>query len=116
MAREREAAIMKIWPSAEVRIGEGARIDGDVILGYPSGRLSGKKYPVAIGGEAVIRSGSVVYQGTRVGHRFETGHHVVIREENTIGDRVQIWTNTVIDYGCKIGNNVKIHSNVYIAQ
>jgi acetyltransferase-like isoleucine patch superfamily enzyme len=40
----------------------------------------------------------------------------VIREENTIGDNVSIWSNTVIDYGCRIGNDVKIHSNVYVAQ
>jgi acetyltransferase-like isoleucine patch superfamily enzyme len=29
---------------------------------------------------------------------------------------VSIWSNTVIDYGCRIGNGVKIHTNVYIAQ
>jgi acetyltransferase-like isoleucine patch superfamily enzyme len=29
---------------------------------------------------------------------------------------VKIWSNTVVDYACKIGNNVKIHCNCYIAQ
>jgi acetyltransferase-like isoleucine patch superfamily enzyme len=41
---------------------------------------------------------------------------VVIREQNEIGDRLSVWNNTVIDYGCRIGNGVKIHSNCYIAQ
>ena len=27
-----------------------------------------------------------------------------------------MWTNTVIDYGCRIGDRVKIHSNCYVAQ
>ena len=33
-----------------------------------------------------------------------------------IGDDVSIWSNTVVDYGCRIGDRVKIHSNCYIAQ
>ncbi|MGD9030877.1 MAG: acyltransferase, partial [Anaerolineae bacterium] len=44
------------------------------------------------------------------------GHNVVIREENTIGDGLNIWNSSTIDYGCVIGDSVKIHSNVYVAQ
>ena len=33
---------------------------------------------------------------------------MIIREENNIGDNFRIWNNAVIDYGCTIGNNVKI--------
>jgi len=106
---------MKKWPGVKIKIGEGAQIDEDVILGYPSGRLK-QKGEVHIGGAATIRSGSIIYQGVEIGERFETGHHVVVREENQIGDDVSIWTNTVIDYGCRIGNHVKIHTNCYVAQ
>ncbi len=106
---------MKKWPGVKIEIGGGAQIDEDVILGYPSGRLK-QKGEVNIGGAATIRSGSIIYQCVEIGERFETGHHVVIREENQIGDHVSIWTNTVIDYGCRIGNHVKIHTNCYVAQ
>jgi acetyltransferase-like isoleucine patch superfamily enzyme len=41
---------------------------------------------------------------------------VIIREENDIGDNFRIWNNSIIDYGCHIGNGVKIHSKVYVAQ
>jgi acetyltransferase-like isoleucine patch superfamily enzyme len=41
---------------------------------------------------------------------------VVIREDCRIGDDVCVWSNTVIDYGCRIGNRVKIHCNCYVAQ
>jgi acetyltransferase-like isoleucine patch superfamily enzyme len=58
----------------------------------------------------------VIYGGVRIGKNLQTGHNVVIREENEIGDDFAIWNNTVIDYGCKIGVNVKIHCNCYIAQ
>lgn len=106
---------MKKWKGVKFKIGAGAKIDPDVILGYPSGRLS-KGGPVTMGGGAKIRSGSVIYQKVTIGKQFETGHNVVIREENEIGDSVSIWTNTIIDYGCKIGDRVKIHSNGYVAQ
>ena len=51
-----------------------------------------------------------------IGARLETGHNVVIREDNVLGDDVKIWNNTTIDYGCRIGHRVKIHTNCYIAQ
>jgi acetyltransferase-like isoleucine patch superfamily enzyme len=106
---------MKQWQGVKIQIGRGAEIDEDVILGYPSGRMKqfGK---VILGDDCRIRSGSVIYQAVVIGNHFETGHHVIIREENKIGDFVQIWTNTVVDYGCRIGDRVKIHTSVYIPQ
>jgi len=29
---------------------------------------------------------------------------------------VSVWANSVIDYGCRIGDRAKIHTNVYVAQ
>jgi acetyltransferase-like isoleucine patch superfamily enzyme len=89
-------------------------LDADVIVGYPSGR-----HPAAqlqLGHGARLRSGTVLYSGSRIGERFTTGHHVVVREDCQIGDGVCIWTGSVVDYECRIGNGVKIHTNCYIAQ
>jgi acetyltransferase-like isoleucine patch superfamily enzyme len=58
----------------------------------------------------------VIYAGSRIGQDFETGHHVIVREENKIGDHVRIWNGVTVDYGCRIGQRVKIHCNGYIAQ
>ena len=63
-----------------------------------------------------MRSNSVLYAASVIGEGLETGHNVVIREENAIGDHLSIWNNSVIDYGCRIGHRVRIHSNCYIAQ
>jgi len=106
---------MKQWPGVKIQIGEGAEIDEDVILGYPSSR-PGTGGEVFLGSRARIRSGSVIYQAVKIGDDFATGHHVIIREQNEIGDSVSIWTHTVVDYGCRIGSRIKIHSNCYIAQ
>jgi acetyltransferase-like isoleucine patch superfamily enzyme len=97
-----------------VRIGSGAIIDDGVVLGYRPSR--GRDYVLTIGPGAYIRGGTVIYGGSRIGCNLETGHNVVIREENDIGDNFRIWNNSVIDYGCSIGSNVKIHNKVYVAQ
>jgi len=98
-----------------VRLGEGHDVDPDVILGYLTGRRI-DTVALTIGPGARIRSGTVIYAGSTIGAGLQTGHNVVIREENTIGDDLSIWNNSTIDYGCSIGNGVKIHCNVYVAQ
>ncbi|MBN1592267.1 MAG: N-acetyltransferase [Candidatus Coatesbacteria bacterium] len=90
-------------------------IDAGVIVGYRPGR-NVEDLSLIIGPGAKLRSGTVIYLGSVIGSQFETGHNVVIREENKIGDRVSIWGNSVIDYGCRIGSDVKIHTGVYVAQ
>lgn len=102
-------------PHPQVEIDAPSRCDPGVVLGYPPERLSDPP-PLRIGPGACIRAGSVVYGGTQIGRNLQTGHNVVIREENRLGDDVSIWSNTVIDYGCTVGNRVKIHCNVYIPQ
>jgi acetyltransferase-like isoleucine patch superfamily enzyme len=100
--------------SVDLRVGEGLLADEDVKIGYAPSRLDAG--PLILGSGARLRSGTVIYAGSTVGRRFETGHNVVVREENQIGDDVSVWSNTVVDYGCKIGNRVRIHSNCYVAQ
>jgi acetyltransferase-like isoleucine patch superfamily enzyme len=91
------------------------RVDPTARLGYLTGRRI-EITPLIIGEGAVIRSNTVIYCSTRIGVGLETGHGAVIREQNELGDHVQIWNNSVIDYGCVIGDRVHIHCNVYIAQ
>jgi acetyltransferase-like isoleucine patch superfamily enzyme len=88
--------------------------DPDVLLDYRSARAGTS--PLTVGHDATLRSGTVLYSGSRIGDRFQTGHHVVVREDCLIGDDVSIWSNTVVDYSCRIGDRVKIHANCYVAQ
>lgn len=93
-----------------------SHFDDGVHLNVIPGRKLKTLKPLALGASARIRSGSVLYAHSTIGHHFETGHHTIIREENKIGNHVSIWNNSTIDYGCKIGHRVKIHCNVYVAQ
>jgi acetyltransferase-like isoleucine patch superfamily enzyme len=97
-----------------VDIADSAIVDDSVVLGYPSARCDAEL--LTVGDDTHVRSGSVIYAGSSIGRRLQTGHNVVIREQVRIGDDVSIWSNSVVDYGCVIGDRVKIHSNCYIAQ
>jgi acetyltransferase-like isoleucine patch superfamily enzyme len=88
--------------------------DQGVLAGYPVSRAG--TYPLVIGTGARLRSGTVLYDGTTIGRRLETGHGVIIREGCEVGDDVAVWSNSIIDYGCRIGDRVKIHCNCYVAQ
>ncbi len=90
-------------------------VDPDVILGYPPGRPIERR-PVRIGNVARIRSGSVIYASVEIGNGFEAGHGVIIREGNRIGHDCAIWNHTTLDYDCVLGDRVRIHCNVYVAQ
>ena len=101
--------------SPQVRHGhEALAADQGVLVGYPVSRASAE--PLVLGAGARLRSGTVLYDGSTIGLRLQTGHGVVIREGCEVGDDVSVWTNSVIDYGCRIGNRVKIHCNCYVAQ
>jgi len=98
----------------KVLLGRDAVLDEGVVLGYAPGREEAKQ--LIIGPGCRLRHGTIIYLGSRIGAKLETGHNVIIREQNRIGDGLRIWTNSVIDYGCVIGNNVKIHNMVYVSQ
>jgi acetyltransferase-like isoleucine patch superfamily enzyme len=105
----------EIAGSVPVHLGPDSTIDPGVLLGYPPGR-PGTYGDLRIGRKARIRAGSVIYAGVEIGDDFETGHHVVVREENRLGHGCSIWNSTTIDYGCVIGDRVRLHCNIYVAQ
>lgn len=98
-----------------VKLGKNCHVDETAVVGCMPGRKI-KNLELRIGKDANIRGGTRIYLGSRIGRGLETGHNVLIREENVIGDDLRIWSNSVIDYGCQIGSRVKIHTNVYVAQ
>jgi len=92
----------------QVNLGEDSVIQDNVIIG------NSDEGEVNVGRKALIRSGSVIYSGVRIGNNFQSGHNILIRENTEIGDNVLIGTNSVVDGNCKIGNRVKAETNVYI--
>jgi acetyltransferase-like isoleucine patch superfamily enzyme len=103
----------------DVELGEKVRIEDFVILGVKPSKPPVNpphKGKLVIGEKAVIRSHSVIYLGNKVGKNFQTGHGVLIRENNLIGDDVSVGTHSVVERENVIGNKVRIHTNCYIPE
>jgi acetyltransferase-like isoleucine patch superfamily enzyme len=100
---------------APIMLASPSEVHPSAILGEVPGR-SIPDLALRVGSHAVIRAHSVIYAGSKIGTHLETGHGVVIREENRLGDHLSIWNNSTIDYGCVVGDRVRIHCNVYVAQ
>jgi acetyltransferase-like isoleucine patch superfamily enzyme len=100
--------------SGEIHLGAGGIADPGVVIGYTPSRPVDTR--LHLGPAYVLRSGTVIYLGSTIGARFQTGHNVVVREQAEIGDEVSVWSNTVIDYGVTLGDEVKVHSGCYVAQ
>ena len=92
-------------------LGSHAQVDPGVVLGY---RYPGDSQPTRIGDHAIIRSGSIIYANTTIGHRFQCGHQVLIRAEVTIGDRCVVHHKCTLEGRLRIGNGVKIMAHVYL--
>jgi len=87
-----------------------------VIIGQASRGKAPTDLTTSIGESALIRSHSVIYHGSQIGSRFETGHWVMVREQCEIGDDVSIGSGSIVEHHVKIGNGVRLHSNVFIPE
>jgi acetyltransferase-like isoleucine patch superfamily enzyme len=118
-----------VWLGANVRVwgpatvGDGCVLEDSVQIGHPSpselrsvdvrkrsfpGRLEDLDYLVheatSIGDRAFLRSGTVIYSGSRTGPRLDCGHYVLIRENCTLGEDVYARSFAEIRSGVSIGN------------
>jgi acetyltransferase-like isoleucine patch superfamily enzyme len=101
----------------KVRIGKDSIIEDFVVLGKtPINSECCKLKELVIGDYPIIRSGTIIYAGTKIGDCFQTGDGARIRENNIIGDYVSIGSYTVIERDCVIGDKVRIHSNCFIPE
>src|SRR6266850_3893146 len=99
-----------------VRLGKNHQIEDYVILGVPPRGSQPGDLETVIGPDAILRSSTIIYGGNRIGANFQTGHSVMIRELNEIGDNVSIGTHSIIEHHVKIADGVRIHSNVFIPE
>lgn len=97
-----------------VQIGDNSEIGSFCEIGIDAGILP--EAPLEIGSDAIIRSGTIIYQGCRFGPGLRTGHRVTIREGTIAGDGFQVGTLSDIQGHCVIGDHVRFHSNVHIGQ
>jgi acetyltransferase-like isoleucine patch superfamily enzyme len=99
-----------------VAIGEGGVIEDYCIIGAPPRGARDGELETVIGERAVIRCHTVIYAGNTIGHNFQTGNKVNIRESNKIGNNVSIGTLSVVEHHVEIADNVRIHTQAFIPE
>jgi acetyltransferase-like isoleucine patch superfamily enzyme len=104
----------RLYPN--VILGRNVQIGEYVVIGVPPAGKAAGELPTSIGDNAVIRSHTVIYAGNRIGKNFQTGHGVLVREENEIGDNVSIGSHSVVEHHVRIGNGVRIHSQAFVPE
>jgi UDP-3-O-[3-hydroxymyristoyl] glucosamine N-acyltransferase len=98
-----------------VSIGVNCRIGEYCIIGHPaSGPYEGRL--LRIGDGAIIRSHTVVYEGSTFGPDLAIGHSSLIRAGVTAGTNLQIGSFNDIEGECDIGNWTRFHSNVHLSR
>lgn len=73
-------------------------------------------HKLTIGNHALLRSGTIIYTESEMGDHFQTGHRVTIREKSRIGSHCSIGTLSDIPGNRRIGDYVRMHSNVHVGQ
>lgn len=68
--------------------------------------------PLRIGPGSIIRSHSVIEGGSIIGDGLETGHYVLIRPYNVIGENLRIGTGSSLEGRGLVGDYVRIHGRV----
>lgn len=99
-----------------VEFGSNSLVEDYCILGVPPRGQKEGDLKTIIGAGAHVRSHTVIYAGNTIGKNFQTGNKVNIRELNEIGDDVSIGTLSVIEHHVRIGNRVRIHTQVFIPE
>ncbi len=86
-------------------------IVGQAPRGHQPGDLATR-----IGAGAYINSHTVIYAGNIIGTNLRVGHGVLIREQNEIGDDVSIGSGSNVEHHVRMGNRVRLHSNVFVPE
>ena len=87
-----------------------------VIIGQPPRGQEPGELSTHIAAGASISSHTVIYAGNRIGRNFRAGHGVLIREVNEIGQDVSIGSGSNVEHHVRIGNGVRLHSNVFVPE
>lgn len=99
-----------------VKLGKNCQISDYVIIGVPPRGKKPGDIETQLGDNAIIRSHTVIYAGNKIGNNFQTGHGVMIRELNEIGNDVSIGTSSVVEHHVLIKDRVRIHTQAFVPE
>lgn len=104
----------KIYPN--VRLGADVRVGPWAIVGLPPDGAEPGELETVVADGAVIRSHSVVYAGSMIGPRFQTGHHALVGPGMEIGAGCSVGTNSMTAGYAELRDGARIHGLGYVGE
>src|SRR5262245_48117200 len=92
-----------------VQIDDHCSIGEYCVVGEPA-RAPYTGQPLLIGAGGIIRSHTVLYEGSRFGAGVSIGHHALLRAGIVAGRNLQVGSYCDLEGETKIGNWVRMHS------
>jgi len=110
---------------ANVAIGHGTIVRDNVVIGddvsigsfCEIGHPAGGDYagqPLIIGRGSIIRSHTVVYEGSEFEGGIQTGHHTLVREGTRAGELLRLGSFCDVEGRCTFGDHVRCHGYVHV--
>ena len=98
-----------------VEIGDNVTIGPFCIIGEPArGDFADK--PLVISDDSIIRSHSILYEGSQYGPGLRVGHSSMLREGIVAGESFQVGSFNDLEGDIEVGRYVRFHSNVHIGR
>lgn len=105
---------VRVYANAEIK---GNCDIGDYsVIGYPTKNPTWAGRKVVIPEGSVIRSHTVIYEGSSFVSSLETGHHVVIREGTRAGENLRVGNYSDVEGDCVIGDFCRFHGYVHVGK
>lgn len=102
-------------------IGDNVRIDDGVVIGKlpMKAAISATTKeqtlpPCSIDSDSIIGTNVIIYRGAKIGSKVLIADQSTIRENVTVGQCTIIGRGVAVENFCKIGNYVKLETNVYV--
>lgn len=107
----------------KVIIGDNAIVEDNVVIGHPTNEMSKKHkneeydknaidsldLTTTIGKNSIIKSGTILYVGAKIGDNVLCGHNVLIGEYSSVGDCSKVFDGSRINAHVEIGKYARIN-------
>ncbi|HEX5472122.1 MAG TPA: hypothetical protein VFW73_09555 [Lacipirellulaceae bacterium] len=108
------ASTAKIYPN--VRLGADVQVGPWAVVGRPPAGIAPGEMETIIGDGAVIRSHSVLYAGSKIGSKFQAGHHAIVGPGMDIRNRCSIGTSSFVAGFAHLGSAARVHGHSYVGE
>jgi len=109
--RDIEGSVFPDWFPFNLRLGKNVCISPSVTFIFESSEDT-----IEIGNDSIIRSGAVIYHGSKLGKKVAIGHNTILRENTVIGDHTYLGGSVVCEGNASVGSHCGINAQCHLTK